>query len=135
MVDVASSSMLLLGRRILVVEDELMIAALWETILIEAGCAVLGPFPRIAPALHCIAEEPLIDAALLDVQLHGATVLPVAEALDSHGVPFLFATGYGAAGVPAPFRDRPVLTKPCPLRTLLAELAQLIAADAGVARP
>jgi DNA-binding response OmpR family regulator len=135
MTDTTMSSTLLLGRRILVVEDELMIADLWENILAAAGCTVLGPFPRIAPALHSIAGEPTIDAALLDVRLHGETILPVAEALAARDVPFLFATGYGADGVPAGFRDRPILTKPCPMRTVLAAVAQLIAAPKGTRDP
>lgn len=123
----AASSTVLLGRRVLVVEDELMIAALWESMLVDAGCEVLGPFPRIAAALRCIAEGSAIDAALLDVQLHGESVLPVADALAARAVPFLFTTGYGAEGVPAGYRNRTVLTKPCPLRIVLASVAQLIA--------
>jgi DNA-binding response OmpR family regulator len=135
MADTALSSMLLLGRRVLVVEDELMIADLWEGILTAAGCAVLGPFSRLAPALVCISAESAIDAALLDVQLHGETILPVAEALAARDVPFLFATGYGAGGVPARFRDRPILTKPCPMRAVLAAVAQLIAASEATRNP
>jgi len=108
-----------------------MIAALWETALTDAGGTVLGPFPRVAPALSCIAEETAFDAAVLDVNLHGQSVLPVAEALVARRVPFLFATGYGAEGVPAAFRNRVVLTKPCRIRTLLAAVAELVASPAG----
>ena len=121
----------LAGLRVLVVEDELMIAALWETVLTEAGCEVVGPFARVRLALQAIAREPAIDAALLDVQLHGETVLPVADALAERGVPFLFATGYGADGAPARYCDRPVLTKPCPLRLVTSALMRLL--DRGTA--
>jgi len=115
------------GRRILVVEDEFMIAALWETALTEAGGMVLGPFPRVDPALGCVAQEPALDAAVLDINLRGQSVLPVAEALAARRVPFLFATGYGTDGVPADFRNRMVLTKPCPVRRLLAAVSELVA--------
>jgi DNA-binding NtrC family response regulator len=126
----AAKPPLLTGRRVLIVEDELMIAELWEMALKDAGCEVLGPFPRIDPALRAIAAT-RIDAALLDVNLRGETVLPVAAALAEQRVPFLFVTGYGPSGVPAPYRDRPVLTKPCPLPTLLAAFVELVGAHAG----
>jgi len=119
---------LLTGRRVLIVEDELMIAELWEMALTDAGCEVLGPFPHIDPALRAIATAK-IDAALLDVNLRGRTVLPVAAALAERRVPFLFVTGYGPAGVPAPYRDRPVLTKPCPLPTLITAFVELVSAN------
>jgi CheY-like chemotaxis protein len=118
----------LAGRRVLVVEDELMIAEMWETVLLDAGCEVVGPFPRVGLALRAIAREPNIDAGLLDVRLHGETIGPVADALAARGIPFLFMTGYGVDGLPEPHRGRPVLTKPCLLRAMLAALAQLFAA-------
>ncbi len=88
----------LLGRRILVVEDEMMVAMLMEDILTELGCVVVGPAYRVVDALRLLAEVE-IDAALLDVNLNGAESYPVAEELRRREVPFVFATGYGAAGI------------------------------------
>jgi CheY-like chemotaxis protein len=121
------------GRRILVVEDELMIADMWGMALVEAGCKIVGPFPRVGLALGAIARETVIDAAVLDVQVRGENVLPVADALAEQGIPFLFTTGYGPSGVPAPHRGRPILTKPCSLMTFLSALAELLGAARGIA--
>jgi DNA-binding NtrC family response regulator len=114
---------------VLIVEDELMIAEVWEMALADAGCEIVGPFPRVGAALHAIAQDTRIDAALLDVHLHGKTVLPVAVALAKRDIPFVFMTGFGPPGVPAQYRDRPVLTKPCPLPILLGTFAELVEAD------
>lgn len=83
------------GKRILVVEDEPLIAMMVEDMLAELG-AVIGPAGSLAEAL-LLAEEQ-IDAALLDVNLEGERVYPVAERLTVRGVPFVIATGYGATG-------------------------------------
>lgn len=84
------------GKRILVVEDEPLIAMMVEDMLAELGAQVIGPAGSLAEAL-LLAEEQ-IDAALLDVNLEGERVYPVAERLTVRGVPFVFATGYGATG-------------------------------------
>lgn len=93
----------LAGKRVLVVEDEFMVAVLVEDLLAEQGCVVVGPFARVSDALTAAVEEQ-IDLAILDVNIDGVDVFPVAEALDKKGVPFVFVTGYGAAAIP---RDRP----------------------------
>ncbi len=93
----------LVGRRVLVVEDELLVALLLEDMLAEAGCVVVGPFARVRDALAAARAE-AVDVALLDVNVAGERVFPVAHALEERGVPFLFLTGYGEAALP---RDRP----------------------------
>jgi CheY-like chemotaxis protein len=113
------------GRRILVVEDDLMIAMLIDDVLKEAGCDVVGPLPRLAPALQAASSERL-DGALLDINLAGELVSPVADRLIERGVPFLFLTGYGWHMLPERFHTRPLVTKPCRQDMLLTALARAI---------
>lgn len=98
-------------RRILVVEDEAMIAMLIEDMLSELGCIAVGPAYSAEQALEFI-EAGLFDAAILDVNLGGRRTTPVAEALRSKGIPFFFATGYGHGGIATEFSNYAVLTKP-----------------------
>jgi CheY-like chemotaxis protein len=100
------------GRRILVVEDEMMIAMLMEDMLAELGCAVVGPAHALDTALDLARTELGLDAALLDVNLAGQPVFAVADALREKGVPTIFATGYGDAGLREIDRGAPVLQKP-----------------------
>ncbi len=113
------------GRRILVVEDDLMIAMLIDDVLKEAGCEVVGPFPRLAPALQAASAERL-DGALLDINLAGELVSPVADRLIERGVPFVFLTGYGWHMLPDRFHTRPLVTKPCRRDMLLTALARAV---------
>ena len=85
---------LLKGKRILVVEDEALIAVMVEDMLAELGSVVVGPAATIPAALALVKSE-VIDAAVLDVNVRGERIDPVAEALFARGVPVLFATGYG----------------------------------------
>lgn len=101
----------LLGLRVLVVEDEAAISLLLEDMLLELGCEVVGPVGRLAAALEAVAT-PDFDVAVLDVNLAGQPIYPVAEALAARSLPFVFSTGYGAGGLDERFRDRPVLQKP-----------------------
>jgi CheY-like chemotaxis protein len=100
------------GRRVLVVEDELMIAMLVEDMLADLGCAVVGPAHTVEAALKVVAEDPSIDAALLDVNLAGQPVFPVADALRARRAPMVFSTGYGEAGLRDVDAGAPVLQKP-----------------------
>jgi CheY-like chemotaxis protein len=102
----------LAGRRILVVEDEMMIAMLVEDMLLELGCSVVGPVHALAEALDLARSDAGLDAALLDVNLAGEPVFPVADALRERGVPAIFSTGYGDAGLRDVDRGAPVLQKP-----------------------
>ncbi len=99
------------GRRILVVEDEPLVAMLIEDLLEAEGCVVIGPAPRVADALRLAATERL-DGALLDVSLDGETAYPVADALKASGVPFAFVTGRGAGGLIEAHRGSPLILKP-----------------------
>lgn len=100
------------GRRVLVIEDESLVAMLLETILEDMGCAVVGPESNIDDGLVAATTEASLDAALLDVNVAGREVFPVAEALRARGVPFVFSTGYGEAGLPEHWRGNPTIQKP-----------------------
>lgn len=91
------------GKRVLVVEDEFLLALMVEEILNDEGCIVVGPFKRVSDALTAAAEEH-IDLAVLDVNVAGEKVFPVADLLDKLNVPFILLTGYGDKVIPA---DRP----------------------------
>ena len=97
--------------RILVVEDELMIRMLLEDMLGELGYTIAAEAGRMDEALQA-AKTADFDLAILDVNLNGEPISPVADALVARGVPFVFATGYGEHGLPAPYRDRPTQKKP-----------------------
>lgn len=115
----------LAGKRVLVVEDELLVALLMEDMLAEAGCIVVGPFARVGAALAAARVE-AVDVALLDVNVAGEKVFPVANALEERGVPFIFVTGYAQAALP---KDRPnweAWTKPFFAEQLAQRLAQKV---------
>jgi len=100
------------GRRVLIVEDESLVAMLLETILEDMGCTPVGPAANIDDGLRLAMEETPLDAALLDVNVAGRQVFPVAEALKARGVPFIFSTGYGESGLPDEWRGQPTIQKP-----------------------
>ena len=95
----------------LVVEDESLIAMLVEETLIDAGMAVVGPVARVGKALD-IANKTELAGAVLDVNIAGEVVYPVADALEARGIPFMFLTGYGARAVRPDLRTHPILHKP-----------------------
>ncbi|MDQ8027250.1 MAG: response regulator [Brevundimonas sp.] len=99
------------GRRVLIVEDESLVAMLLETILEDMGCTPVGPASNIDEGLALATEETL-DAALLDVNVAGRQVFPVAQALKDRGVPFVFSTGYGEGGLPDEWRGQRTIQKP-----------------------
>ncbi|HWE47219.1 MAG TPA: response regulator [Caulobacteraceae bacterium] len=115
--------------RILIVEDEWLIADLLEAMLDELGYDAVGPASSVQEALELIQEQ-AVDAALLDVSLGRVRSYPVAEALMRAGTPFLFLTGYIDGDLPAQFRSAPVLCKPVSLVELKAPLEQLVLTDA-----
>ncbi len=99
------------GKRVLVVEDELMIRMLLQDMLADLGHTLAGEAGRIEEAL-ALAKKGEFDVAILDVNLNGQPISPVVEILIERGLPFVFATGYGARGVPEPYRNTPTLQKP-----------------------
>ena len=112
--------------RILVVEDESVIAMLIESMLGEFGFEVAGSAWRVEQAKQ-LAETGAFDAAVLDVNLHGELSYPVAEVLQSRGIPFVYTTGYGSAALPGADYGAPVLQKPFEDEDLAAALARLLA--------
>lgn len=99
------------GLRVLIVEDEIAILLLVEEMLTALGCRVATTACHIAPALAA-ARDGAFDAAVLDINIAGETVYPVAEALVARNVPVVFSTGYGVQGVDVAWRDWPILQKP-----------------------
>ncbi|MBV8336298.1 MAG: response regulator [Alphaproteobacteria bacterium] len=113
------------GIRVLVVEDEFLVAVLIEEMLESAGCVVIGPFPRVPEALDAVDRDPC-DAAVLDVNLGGERIDPVAAALSRRNVPFVFVSGYGTIGLPGDYSDRPRICKPFKLAELLGTVSSLV---------
>lgn len=101
----------LVGRRILLVEDELLISCLLEDMLEDLGCTLVGPASRIDQALCLVAGE-AIDAVILDVSLDQQLSYPVADALVARGIPFLFSTGYDRDRLRDGYRSFAMLQKP-----------------------
>jgi PAS domain S-box-containing protein len=99
------------GNRVMIVEDEALVAMVVTESLTNLGCSVVGPFSRCADAIAAI-EADEIDAAILDVNLDGEMVYPLAEMLTARDVPFIFVTGYGAESIDRRFTHIPVIQKP-----------------------
>lgn len=119
------------GLRVLIVEDEAMVSMLLEDILGELGCEFAGPAFNVSQAVSMAKSEPQLDAAILDVNLAGAEIYPVAEVLADRKVPFVFATGYGADGVAEHWRSRPRLQKPFSIQQVAQVLAEAVDGRAG----
>ncbi|MGA3342790.1 MAG: response regulator [Methylocella sp.] len=113
------------GRRVLVVEDETMVAWLLKDMLADLGCAVVGPATHVNQALAMLDAE-TIDAAVLDINLNGQKSYPVADALAARGVPFVFSTGYNKDSLPNSYQSFPVLQKPFDRLKLGDTLAKLL---------
>lgn len=120
----------LAGRRILIVEDEAMIGWLIRDLLADLGAWVVGPLARIEEAVERARLEE-IDLAALDLNVAGHPVYPVAEALAARGIPFVFMTGYGQAGIADAWRARPSIAKPFRPSQLTALLREAMQGSAG----
>jgi len=123
-------------RRVLLVEDESLVAMMMQELLNEFGYAVLGPAGEVGAALRAAAAE-TFDGAILDVNLNGSPIYPVADALIARGLPFLFITGYDAESIGTRYPGVPVIQKPVEPEGLRIALAALFrnaggAADGGV---
>jgi DNA-binding response OmpR family regulator len=110
---------------VLLIEDEALIRMMIADMLVELGHSVAGEASDLQSGL-LLVSAPGVDAAILDIQLGDHSSVPIAEALQSKGVPFAFASGYGASGVPEGFRNYPVLQKPFTIEELERCLATLL---------
>lgn len=112
------------GFRILVLEDNFLVAEAIRTALEDSGCVVIGPAPRVQVALMLLVQKK-VDGALLDINLGGDYCFPVATALLERAIPFGFCSGYdNAAIVPASLRDVPFLPKPFEDRELICFISE-----------
>jgi CheY-like chemotaxis protein len=116
-------------RRVLVVEDEIMIRMLLEDMLGDLGYDVAGAAGRFDEAM-ALARDADIDVAILDVNLNGNPVYPVADVLIGRGVPFIFSTGYGEQGLPDAYKNCQLLQKPFQLENLEQALAGIANSEA-----
>lgn len=114
----------LTGKRILVVEDEALVAAMVADMLEELGAEVVGPAGTLNEGLQLARVKP-IDVAVLDVNLRGERIDPIADVLDGRGIPFVFATGYGAAPA-GPWAGAPTIDKPYATEKLAELLGSLV---------
>jgi CheY-like chemotaxis protein len=111
--------------RLLVVEDEYLIRMLLEDMLDELGYGVAAAVGTISEARQ-LATDGEFNAAILDVNLDGQEIFPVADILAKRSLPFVFVTGYGERSLPEPYRDRPALQKPFQVEQLKTALADLL---------
>jgi CheY-like chemotaxis protein len=119
---------LLAGRRILVVEDEMLVLMQIEMALEDLGCSAICAAASVNEALAMLAVDSF-DAAMIDVNLGGAKSYPVADMLTRRGIPFAFSTGYGDHGDRIDLNDRPMLRKPYMRADLVAVFQQLLAGE------
>ena len=105
------------GGSVFLVEDEVMIRMMVADMLGELGYRIAAEAGEINEAIK-LAESAEFDVAILDVNVNGKVVSPVADLLAARNRPFIFATGYGSSGLPAEYRDRPALQKPFQIETL-----------------
>ncbi|WP_207540532.1 response regulator [Sabulicella rubraurantiaca] len=118
------NSKLLPGLKILVVEDEYVIARELSEALERHGAKVLGPVATLDAAMAQLSANEDLAGAVLDIKLHGSQAYTLAEMLRGRGVPFLFATGYDRQEIAPDFRDVPHCEKPVDVRTIIATLAR-----------
>ena len=118
--------MALNGRKILVVEDEYLIADDLSALLREAGANVIGPAASLPTAMRLTGDTERIDAAVLDINLRGVNVFPLAEELMRRGVPIIFMTGYGEDNIPPDYAAFGRCEKPMGVGHVVDELSRLL---------
>jgi DNA-binding response OmpR family regulator len=115
----------LAGKRVLIVEDEMLVALLIEDFILQLGCDIAGLAMRFDQAMD-LAATVEADIAVLDINLAGRPSFPVAERLKERGIPFVFASGYGTAGLDNSDIRAPVLQKPFDISDLRRVLLKAI---------
>lgn len=124
------------GCRIMIVEDEFLIADDVATMLREAGAEVIGPATSLPEGMRLAADTEAIDAAVLNIDLGGVTVFPLADELQARGVRIMFLTGYGEDNIPVDYESVPCCRKPTPPACVIDELKLMLAPmRPGDARP
>src|ERR1700754_1878066 len=113
------------GGSVFLVEDEVMIRMMVADMLDELGYSVAAEAGEINEAIR-LAQSTEFDIAILDVNVNGKMISPVAELIKARNRPFIFATGYGSSGLPAEYRDRPALQKPFQIETLARTIKQAL---------
>jgi len=116
----------LIKRRILVVEDEFLLADEFHRELEAAGAVVVGPAPTVERALALVENEAPIDAALLDVNLNGDMIFPVADALVVRSVPFVFTSGYDDDVLAERYSLMPRCQKPTDIALIIEQLTMIL---------
>ena len=111
---------------VFVVEDEALVALNLEDMLFELGCSIVGPAMRLDRAEEMLEEGIPADVAILDVNVGGQMVFPFARRLAEHGMPIVFATGYGRAGLPDDLHHMPILQKPYTLNDVESGLRSAV---------
>jgi len=114
------------GLRVIVVEDDSLICLLFEDMLLDLGCKVVGTACDIKRATELAQAEQNFDVAILDVNLGGQQVYPVADILSRRGIPFVFATGMGAGGLPPSWQGHSSVSKPMSMASLAEALGSAI---------
>jgi len=121
---------LLSGRRVLVVEDEMLVLMNIEDMLADLGCESVTAAATVDQAMALI-EAQVFDAAMLDMNLNGTKSFPVADKLAALGVPFVFSTGYSAQDMRAGYGDRALLRKPIRYQELVEVFTHLLSGSSG----
>lgn len=119
------------GLSVFVVEDEALVAMNLEDMLCELGCTIVGPAMHMESANKMLEEGLKADVAILDVNVGGQMIFPFARRLAEHGMPLVFATGYGRSGLPEDFHDMPILQKPYTLDDVEVGLRSAVERIAG----
>jgi DNA-binding response OmpR family regulator len=129
----AMTPRILAGKRVLLVEDEFAVALMIEDFLVEFGCFTVGPCNTVAKAMAAVEMESF-DLAVLDVNLNGERIYPVADKLAERRIPFLFVSGYGDGAILPGHSEWRVCAKPFRANDLAAMLAAVLC-DAAEKRP
>lgn len=114
------------GARVLLLEDEMLVAMILEDALELGGYEVVGPVAKVDSALALIHQDDKLDAAVMDLNLGGHSAIPVADVLAERRIPFLVVTGYGGAALSPPHQHVTVLAKPFSPSELIVAVQRLL---------